>query len=357
MSERAVGVSFVVPVHNGARWLDAALAAILAQDDGPFEVLAVDDGSTDRSPEILRAYAVTGRVRVLAGEGRGAAAAINLGVSHARHPIICQIDQDVVLEPGWLVRVTEALGAPDVAAVQGHYVVAPGAGPWPRVMGLDLRQRYGRIRSASIDHVCTGNAAYRAAALARVGPFDESLGYGYDNDMSYRLVAAGFRLVFARTATSVHHWGEGARAYHAQQYGQGYGRLDGIARHRRRLGGDDVSGPGMILHVPIMLGAIGSLAGAAVLAVAGGPATGFLMSAGILGGALALERFVAGLGAAVRFREPAGLWFAPVHLLRDLAWALATMVWIGRRLRRRPSRPSHSMLRAPRWTPPPRSSS
>ena len=358
MSERGIGVSVVVPVRDGARWLPAALDAILAQQDGrPFEVIAVDDGSTDGSPAILRAYAAAGRVRVLAGEARGPAAAINLGVGQARHPIVCQIDQDVVLQPGWLARVTEALGPPEVGAVQGHYVARPGAGRWARVMALDLRQRYARVRSTAIDHVVTGNAAYRAAALAQVGPFDESLGYGYDNDMSYRLAAAGFRLAFARAATSVHHWRESAVGYLAQQYGQGYGRLDIIARHRARVRGDDVSGPGMILHAPIMLGGVASLAAAGVLAVAGGPSAPFLASAVILVGALAVERFLAGLAAAVRFRDPAGLWFAPAHLGRDLAWAAAIAVWSARRLRRRPSRPSHSMLRAPRWTPPPRSSS
>ena len=63
-----------------------------------------------------------------------------------------------------------------------------------------------------------GNSVYRASALYQVGLFDESLGYGYDNDMSYRLAAAGYRLVLCRRARSVHRWREGIRGYLVQQY-------------------------------------------------------------------------------------------------------------------------------------------
>ena len=55
------------------------------------------------------------------------------------------------------------------------------------MMGRDLEQRYRRIRGDEVDHVCTGNTAYRASALHQVGLLDETLGYGSDNDLSYRL--------------------------------------------------------------------------------------------------------------------------------------------------------------------------
>ena len=79
-------MSFVVPVHNGAPTLARALDAIIAQRDGrPMEILAVDDRSTDGSATILARYAARG-VTVLVGPGRGAAAAINLGVRRAGTP-------------------------------------------------------------------------------------------------------------------------------------------------------------------------------------------------------------------------------------------------------------------------------
>src|SRR4029077_15568818 len=117
----------------------------LAQRDSrPMQVIVVDDGSSDRSPEILKEYASVGRIVVVPGEGRGAAAAINTGIRHAIHPIICQVDQDVIIHPGWMSRLAAQLDQADVAAAQGYYVAPANASLWSRVMGLDLQQRYGQ---------------------------------------------------------------------------------------------------------------------------------------------------------------------------------------------------------------------
>ncbi len=103
MTPQSVGVSFVMPVYNGRRWLRDALDAIDAQRDGrPFEIIVVDDGSRDGSRRILEDAVRAGRVTLIDGPGRGIAAAINAGVREARYPIICQVDQDVILAPGWL---------------------------------------------------------------------------------------------------------------------------------------------------------------------------------------------------------------------------------------------------------------
>jgi hypothetical protein len=230
-----------------------------------------------------------------------------------------------------------------VAAAQGYYATPARASLWARVTGLDLEARYAGIPGHDVDHVCTGNSAYRAEALRRVGLFNEELGYGYDNDMSYRLRAAGYRLRFCREARSVHRWRESPGGYLRQQYGFGYGRLDLVARHPRRLAGDDVSGLGMVLHAPATLAALLALGLAVPLAAAGGPWRPCALGGAAVLGVLGLERLLAGLRAARRFGDPAGLWFAPVHLCRDLAWAWALVVWTWRRLRGRAPRPSDSM--------------
>src|SRR5262249_58446487 len=94
------GVSFVIPVYNGARTLGSALASVLAQASGrACEVIAVDDGSDDGSLRILEPHVRAGRVRLLRGEGRGAAAALNQGIRAARHEIVCQVDPDLALAP------------------------------------------------------------------------------------------------------------------------------------------------------------------------------------------------------------------------------------------------------------------
>ena len=349
MNASAEGVSFVIPVFNGARTLKRCVSSIVAQHhERPFEIIAIDDGSLDGSVRLLTKLERDGVLRLIHGQGRGAAAAINAGIRETGHPIICQIDQDVILRSSWLTQVLEHFHDPDVAAVQGHYITAPGAGFWARATGRDLEHRYSRIRGRFIDHVCTGNAAYRTRALHHVGLLDERLGYGYDNDLSYRLQKEGYRLAFCRTAISVHMWREGLGGYLRQQFGVGYGRLDVIARHPRRVTGDDVSGTLMMMHAPAMLMALTACTVAGIVAVAGGAWTPWLMTAVAIAVALSVERLCAGVQGWRQTADSAALAFAVTHLVRDVAWSAAIIVWFGRWIFRRERAPAHSMLPRPR---------
>lgn len=337
------GVSFVIPVHNGAEWLDRVLDAVRDQHyPGPVEVVVVNDGSTDNSADILQRRAASDRLTVIDGPRHGATAAMNLGIRAATQPLIAQIDQDVVIHPDWIAILVSALDDGNVAAAQGHYVAAADAGPWARVMGLDLRQRYDALGPWT-NHVCTGNSVYRKSALVEIGLFDESLGYGYDNDVSYRLADAGYRLAFRGNARSTHYWREGLMNYARQQYGFGYGRLDLVAKHRQRIGGDNVSRLAMMLHGPLMAVAIGLALVAIALAFASHSPLLPAAFAIALVAALAIERLIAGARAARAFNDPAGWWFAPAHLVRDVAWAAAILVWTARRLQGKAPRPSDSM--------------
>jgi GT2 family glycosyltransferase len=338
------GVTFIVPVHNGERWISAALEAILALRDGqPFEMIAIDDGSTDGSAAILRRFEARGEARVLQTTGVGAAAAMNLGIREAAHPIICLVDQDVVLKPGWLDAILAPFQDGAVGAVQGRFVVDPDAPAVARVAALDVDDRYAAMGGGPTSHVCTGNSAYRALALREAGLFDESFGYGYDNDVSYRLIRAGYALRYCAAAQSIHRWRESLRGYLRQQYGQGYGRLDIVWKHPGWAAGDSVSPAAMMAHAPLMLAALLLGAAALILGLTGGPWRLPAWTGGVMLTGLTLERAVAGVRAAIRHRDPAGLLFPPLHLLRDAAWALAIVVWVARRLSGRGRHPSQSM--------------
>ncbi|MGH9386944.1 MAG: glycosyltransferase [Vicinamibacterales bacterium] len=341
-------VSFVVPVHNGAAFIRETLLAIFAQADGRvMEVIVVDDGSSDDSAEMARSVAA-GRpwsLRVISGPGRGAAAAVNAGVRAARFPIICQVDQDVLIGPDWLRLLTAELGDSSVGAVQGYYETDPNGSIFARVMGLDLEHRYAAVDDGETNHVCTGNTAYRADALKRVGPFDESLGYGYDNDMSYRLRQAGYHLSLCRAARSRHQWREGLIGYIIQQYGFGYGRLDVVAKHPTRVAGDSVSPAGMMAHPVLMLTALVAFLSLPLLAMTTTPLEPFVLGGTVIVAGLSLERLAAGIQAGCRSRDVAALLFAPVHLVRDVAWVAAIVTWLVRRTLGQRSRPQNSMRR------------
>jgi glycosyltransferase involved in cell wall biosynthesis len=346
------GVSFVVPVHNGAACIRKTLESIYAQADGrPFEVIVVDDRSSDESSSLLQRLQTIWPFRIIEGPGRGAAAAMNIGIRAARYPLIAQVDQDVVLGRGWLARLLSEFTAPDVGAVQGYYATDPAATLVARVMGFDLEQRYAAIGGAETEHVCTGNSVYRLDALQRVGLFDEALGYGSDNDMSYRLREAGYRLRFCRTARSLHRWRDGFVGYCVQQYGFGYGRLDVVAKYPRRIAGDSVSRADMMAHPVLTAAAIAASCVAMTMAFAGGPWRVAAICAAAVVSSLAAERWYAGVRAAIRFRDPAPLLFPALHLVRDLVWVAAITVWCTRRALKQPASPRHSMRarRASAW--------
>ena len=298
------GVSFVVPVHNGAACVEETIASILAQSDArPMEIIVVEDGSRDNSAALLASMASAYPLTVIAGPCHGAAAAVNAGVRVARYPIVCQVDQDVVLEPGWLGALVACLDDSAVAAAQGRYVVDRNASFFARITGLDLEQRYARLEEHP-DHVCTGNTAYRASALHAVGLLDDSMGYGYDNDLSYRLQAAGYRLAFCRGARSRHRWRDGWTGYLAQQYGFGYGRLDVVARHPARWTGDAVSPAAMMAHPLVMAVALCLLGASGLLPAASSPWSVRLATAGLaLLLMLAVERMVTGVAAWKRLGD------------------------------------------------------
>jgi glycosyltransferase involved in cell wall biosynthesis len=333
------GVSVVIPVKNGAAYIRHTLESVWAQRVGPTEVIVVDDLSTDGSRQVVEEIATRLPISVISGTGRGAAAALNVGVRIARHPIVCQVDQDVVLQPGWIDALVRHFVEPDVAAVQGLYVTDPGAPLLARVMGHDLEARYAAVPEET-DHVCSGNVAYRASALLDVGGFDERLGYGYDNDVSYRLRQRGYRLLFCRDARSTHRWRAGVSGYLRQQYGFGYGRLDVVAKHPHRAAGDMVSPMLMMAH-PVVLSTalIAAAAGSLVTSWARASLTVSLC----LIATLILERAAAGARAAVRSRSTTPLWFPAVHLVRDFAWVAAIFMWTARRIAGAVSAPSHSM--------------
>ena len=339
------GISFVVPVHNGAATIRDALGAIAADvtGDPSVEVIVVEDGSTDESAEILMELAERLPMRVIRGSGRGAAAALNTGIRAARFSLIAQIDQDVTIRPGWTKTLIAAFDDPAVAAVQGGYVRDPSASICARAMAIDLEQRYLAVRHGDTDHVCTGNTVYRTAALHWIGLFDETLGYGYDNDVSYRLQEAGYRLRIDKNAQSLHRWREDLHGYLRQQYGFGYGRVDLVNKHPWRFNGDRVSPAAMMWHPLLMAAALGLLLVSGPLAVLGlAWQPSFSLGATLLG-LLFLERLGAGGRAFARCGDPASLTFPLLHLARDLMWVVAIAVWTKRRVTGAPSLPSHSM--------------
>lgn len=107
-------ISVVIPTYQHARTLPGCLDSVFAQDYDNVEVIVVDDGSTDNTADVLRAYA--DRVRVVTQENRGANPARNAGLAVATGTFVIFVDADVVMRPSMLTKLAAALAAhPDAS--------------------------------------------------------------------------------------------------------------------------------------------------------------------------------------------------------------------------------------------------
>jgi glycosyltransferase involved in cell wall biosynthesis len=175
----------VIPVRNGARYLVQALVSVLEQIEDGDEVLAVDDASTDETPELLADIADP-RLRVLIGSGRGVSAARNLGLARAQGAFVAFLDHDDLWPAGRHRRMTAALSrdtALDAVFGRVRTRFEPGAKVAPADAPLDGR------------HICelVGSALFRPALLRRIAGFAEDMSMGEDTDFHLRLTEAGMR--------------------------------------------------------------------------------------------------------------------------------------------------------------------
>lgn len=324
-------------MYNAEGHIVQVLEAILAQEyPAPIEVIVVNDGSTDSSLDKARHFEGRGGVgggardiRVMDQPNQGAVAATNNGFTAARHDIVCSVDSDVVLERDWLKKIIEEFRDPRVGAVQGYYRTPQGVSFWARMMGYDVEARYDSIRSKCVTQVCTGDTAYRRAALDEVGLFDPAFKYGYDNDMSYRLVKAGYKLIFRKDAKCDHYWKQDFASYVKQQYQSAYGRMQLVRKHTERVVGDSVSGVRMMAQVPLTLLFFFLLFSGIVLKILcpGVVDDYMLLGAFACLAVICVDRFLFTIPILLKHRDPAAVLLPVVHLMRNTVWVWAFLRW------------------------------
>ena len=117
-----------MPVHNGAATLDRALRSVVAQTFCDWELLAVDDASSDESANVLRRWtAEDGRIRPFRlDENRGVSAARNVAIQNARGPVVCYLDQDDEYYPDYLANVARLRDKADVLVFGYDFVYEDG---------------------------------------------------------------------------------------------------------------------------------------------------------------------------------------------------------------------------------------
>jgi GT2 family glycosyltransferase len=215
-------VTVIVATRNRAAYLDVALASLVAQQcDVNFEVLVVDNGSTDATPALLERWGRDDqRVRVVREARPGLSRAKNAGVAAAKGRALLFTDDDVVVSERWLASLVEALEShqAELVVVGGKILPVPhDLGPWPAWFDdvalpdaglLDLSDREPVVAP---QYVWGANMAVRSELFERLGPWDETVGRRgdergtfEDTELQDRVRAAGGSVWFCPGAVLRH---------------------------------------------------------------------------------------------------------------------------------------------------------
>lgn len=182
-------ISVIMPVYNMEAYVAAAIDSILNQTFSDFEFIIVNDGSTDRSRDIIHSYRSDSRIAVLnLAQQRGNNVARNRGMNQARGRYICVMDADDIASPERLKVEFEYMEShPNVLAAGTHYSFM-GTGYEPV-----KPQDYDRIREALLTVNCFLHPSLiiRTDCLRSIGGYDESLLYSSDYDLMCRLALIG----------------------------------------------------------------------------------------------------------------------------------------------------------------------
>jgi glycosyltransferase involved in cell wall biosynthesis len=195
-------VSVVIPTYNNVRYLQPALDSVFQQTYPDLEIIVVDDGSTDETPNLLESYA--NRLRYISQENQGSAAARNRGIQAANGKLIAFLDSDdYFLLPDKIAQQVACFQAnPALGSVQTGWKIVNQLGetirlvePWHKIPELTLEAwiRWKPVRTSAL--------MVRRHWLERAGGFDANLRQSHDVDLALRLAAMGCTATWLRQIT------------------------------------------------------------------------------------------------------------------------------------------------------------
>jgi GT2 family glycosyltransferase len=221
-------VSVVICSYNGARVIRDCCAGLRELDYPNYEVIVVDDGSTDGTGDIARSYGF----RVIATPNQGLSIARNVGMKAATGEIVAYLDDDARPDPQWLTYLASTFMSTDYAGVGGPNIPPAGDG---LIADCVAHAPGGPIHvllsDREAEHIPGCNMAFRKACLEAIGGFDPRFRVaGDDVDVCWRLQEQGKKLGFHPAAVVWHHRRNSFRAYWRQQ--RGYGRAEALLERK-----------------------------------------------------------------------------------------------------------------------------
>jgi O-antigen biosynthesis protein len=217
-------VSVVICTYNGRQTIRDCMEGLARLRYPNFEVIVIDDGSTDGTAEIVREY----DVQLVSTENRGLSHARNLGLELATGEIIAYTDDDAFPDPHWLYYLAHTFKTSDYAAVGGPNLPPDGDGRVARaVANAPGGPTHVLLSDCEAEHIPGCNMAFRTSLLRAIGGFDPQFRTaGDDVDVCWRIQQAGWKVGFHAAALVWHHRRKTIRAYWKQQ--TGYGKAEAM---------------------------------------------------------------------------------------------------------------------------------
>ena len=227
MSKYRPAISVVIPVYNGAVTIGACLESLLNQNypAEAYEIIVVENGSTDNTTQIVEQYPV----RLFHSDLHGPAAARNLGVAQSHADIVAFTDADCIAHSHWLSELVKPYADPEVGGVGGAIVAYDHA-------HRDTVERFSEEISPLVNfisgaheflpHFYTANASYRRSLLNQIGGFNPKLITGQDVDLSWRLQLRTLAKICYAPEAIIYHHHRTTRTGLARQYRRyGFGEI------------------------------------------------------------------------------------------------------------------------------------
>jgi O-antigen biosynthesis protein len=212
-------VSVIVCSYNGGATLDECLRSLATLDYPDYELIVVDDGSSDDTREILARFP---QVRAIHERHRGLSVARNVGLECATGEVIAYTDSDCIVEPDWLTHLVHQLTMSGAAAVGGPNLTPEDGWLAACIAAAPGQPTHVLVSDQVAEHIPGCNMAFRRDALESINGFDpQFLKAGDDVDICWRLQHEGFLITFAPGAFVWHHRRPSPRSYLRQQAGYG----------------------------------------------------------------------------------------------------------------------------------------
>jgi glycosyltransferase involved in cell wall biosynthesis len=196
-------VSLYIPCYNAEEHIERCITGVLNQTYPIEEIIIVDDGSIDRTVEVLSKYPV----KVIRHESnKGLAAARNTGVLNAKSEFVASLDADCLPKPDWLEKLMNQFSSTDIAGVGGRLIERHTTTAADRWRAAHMCQNHGDRFLGNASCIFGNNNIFRKDAITSVGLYNTRYRTNYeDMDLSKRLKKKGYKLVYEPKAIVWHY--------------------------------------------------------------------------------------------------------------------------------------------------------